>query len=145
MHQERRAVARLVVASTLLICLLAGPASKVIMGSPLWERGFSFFDLQCRGIYDKSIFARLDRICEDCYNVFREPSLHSLCSWCHLFVCSQCPELMILDTEQSSRMETNRFSPSFQKCCQDNFYNLYFHFLHFRFSCVFSESVLLFC
>ncbi|BES90366.1 Ion transport peptide [Nesidiocoris tenuis] len=79
MHQERRAVARLVVASTLLICLLAGPASKVIMGSPLWERGFSFFDLQCRGIYDKSIFARLDRICEDCYNVFREPSLHSLC------------------------------------------------------------------
>ncbi|KAJ8958673.1 hypothetical protein NQ318_016398 [Aromia moschata] len=39
----------------------------------------SFFDLQCKGVYDKSIFARLDRICEDCYNLFREPSIHSLC------------------------------------------------------------------
>ncbi|XP_074042221.1 ion transport peptide isoform X1 [Leptinotarsa decemlineata] len=39
----------------------------------------SFFDLQCRGVYDKSIFARLDRICVDCYNLFREPSVHSLC------------------------------------------------------------------
>ncbi|XP_018574387.1 ion transport peptide-like isoform X3 [Anoplophora glabripennis] len=39
----------------------------------------SFFDIQCKGVYDKSIFARLDRICEDCYNLFREPSIHSLC------------------------------------------------------------------
>ncbi|CAH1954999.1 unnamed protein product [Acanthoscelides obtectus] len=39
----------------------------------------SFADLRCRGVYDKSIFARLDRICEDCYNLFREPSIHSLC------------------------------------------------------------------
>ncbi|KAG5885116.1 hypothetical protein JTB14_017291 [Gonioctena quinquepunctata] len=39
----------------------------------------SFFDLQCRGVYDKSIFARLDRICVDCYNLFRETAVHSLC------------------------------------------------------------------
>lgn len=39
----------------------------------------SFFNIQCKGVYDKSIFARLDRICEDCYNLFREPQLHSLC------------------------------------------------------------------
>ncbi|XP_072379718.1 CHH-like protein isoform X2 [Diabrotica undecimpunctata] len=39
----------------------------------------SFYDLQCKGVYDKSIFARLDRICEDCYNLFREPSIYSLC------------------------------------------------------------------
>ncbi|XP_018327509.1 CHH-like protein isoform X2 [Agrilus planipennis] len=39
----------------------------------------SFFDIECKGVYDKSIFARLDRICEDCYNLFREPELHSLC------------------------------------------------------------------
>ncbi|XP_045478547.1 ion transport peptide-like [Harmonia axyridis] len=39
----------------------------------------SFFDIQCKGVYDKSIFARLDRICEDCYNLFREPQVHSLC------------------------------------------------------------------
>ncbi|XP_026463665.1 ion transport peptide-like [Ctenocephalides felis] len=39
----------------------------------------SFFDIQCKGVYDKGIFARLDRICEDCYNLFREPQLHALC------------------------------------------------------------------
>lgn len=39
----------------------------------------SFYDIQCKGIYDKAIFARVDQICEDCYNIFREPKLHSLC------------------------------------------------------------------
>lgn len=39
----------------------------------------SFFDIQCKGVYDKTIFARLDRICEDCYNLFREPQVHLLC------------------------------------------------------------------
>ncbi|XP_063921826.1 ion transport peptide-like isoform X1 [Zophobas morio] len=39
----------------------------------------SFFDIQCKGVYDKSIFAKLDSICEDCYNLFREPQLHNLC------------------------------------------------------------------
>nr|XP_008195066.1 PREDICTED: ion transport peptide isoform X1 [Tribolium castaneum]XP_008195067.1 PREDICTED: ion transport peptide isoform X1 [Tribolium castaneum]XP_008195068.1 PREDICTED: ion transport peptide isoform X1 [Tribolium castaneum]XP_008195069.1 PREDICTED: ion transport peptide isoform X1 [Tribolium castaneum]ABN79657.1 ion transport peptide isoform A [Tribolium castaneum] len=39
----------------------------------------SFFDIQCKGVYDKSIFAKLDSICEDCYMLFREPQLHNLC------------------------------------------------------------------
>ncbi|CAO1407903.1 unnamed protein product [Diamesa serratosioi] len=39
----------------------------------------SFFDIECKGVFNKSIFFRLDRICEDCYSLFREPSLHSLC------------------------------------------------------------------
>ncbi|XP_065215707.1 ion transport peptide-like isoform X1 [Planococcus citri] len=39
----------------------------------------SFYDIHCKGIYDKSIFARIDQICEDCYNLFREPKLHSVC------------------------------------------------------------------
>lgn len=41
----------------------------------------SFFDIQCKGVYDKSIFAKLDSICEDCYNLFREPQLHNLCRY----------------------------------------------------------------
>ncbi|XP_033193512.2 ion transport peptide isoform X1 [Bombus vancouverensis nearcticus] len=49
----------------------------ILNGHPLGKR--SFIDIQCKGIYDKSIFARLDRICEDCYNLFREPQLHQLC------------------------------------------------------------------
>ncbi|CAH0590024.1 unnamed protein product [Chrysodeixis includens] len=39
----------------------------------------SFFSRNCKGVYDASYFARLDRICDDCYNVFREPSLYNLC------------------------------------------------------------------
>lgn len=64
----------------------------------------SFFDIDCKGMYElcvigagslilklfmfcilgvfnKSIFFRLDRICEDCYSLFREVELHSLCKW----------------------------------------------------------------
>ncbi|XP_014482557.1 PREDICTED: ion transport peptide-like [Dinoponera quadriceps] len=51
--------------------------ARTLNGHPLSKR--SFFDIQCKGVYDKSIFARLDRICEDCYNLFREPQLHMLC------------------------------------------------------------------
>ena len=41
----------------------------------------SYFDINCKGLYDKSIFARLDRICQDCYSLYREPELHTLCRY----------------------------------------------------------------
>ncbi|KAJ8925968.1 hypothetical protein NQ315_009821 [Exocentrus adspersus] len=69
------------------VCMALALVLQITSGSPanrspllshhLAKR--SFFDLQCKGVYDKSIFAKLDRICEDCYNLFREPSIHSLC------------------------------------------------------------------
>ncbi len=31
----------------------------------------SFFDIECKGVFNKSIFFRLDRVCEDCYALFR--------------------------------------------------------------------------
>lgn len=39
----------------------------------------SYADLQCRGIYDPSIFARLERVCEDCYNLYKDDEVHGLC------------------------------------------------------------------
>lgn len=57
----------------------SSPAQRPLLTHHLAKR--SFFNIQCKGVYDKSIFARLDRICEDCYNLFREPPLHSLCRW----------------------------------------------------------------
>ncbi|KAJ8717466.1 hypothetical protein PYW08_005865 [Mythimna loreyi] len=39
----------------------------------------SFFALECKGVFDAAMFARLDRICDDCYNLFREPELYTLC------------------------------------------------------------------
>ena len=39
----------------------------------------SYSDLQCRGIYDASIFARLERVCEDCYNLYKDDEVLGLC------------------------------------------------------------------
>ncbi|KAK2588855.1 hypothetical protein KPH14_001723 [Odynerus spinipes] len=65
-------------ATLLLVSSCLGIADAgVLMGHPLGKR--SYLDISCKGVYDKSIFARLDRICEDCYNLFREPQLHVLC------------------------------------------------------------------
>lgn len=43
------------------------------------EKRDTFFDIECKGVFNKSIFFRLDRICEDCYLLFREPQVHTQC------------------------------------------------------------------
>ncbi|GBO18943.1 hypothetical protein AVEN_46421-1 [Araneus ventricosus] len=40
----------------------------------------SFSDLGCMGVYDKAKFTRLDRVCEECYQLYREPEVHTSCS-----------------------------------------------------------------
>ncbi|CAL1285030.1 unnamed protein product [Larinioides sclopetarius] len=39
----------------------------------------SFSDLGCMGVYDKAKFARLDRVCEECYHLFRESDVLTSC------------------------------------------------------------------
>lgn len=46
----------------------------------------SFYDISCKGIYDKTIFARVDQICEDCYSLFRAAKLHTLCRYDSFFL-----------------------------------------------------------
>ena len=41
----------------------------------------TFSNLECGGMYDPSIFAQLDGICEDCYNLYRSPEVHGLCRY----------------------------------------------------------------
>nr|ABO43963.1 putative ion transport peptide precursor [Daphnia magna] len=71
--------------ATLLVVLLAVLPSYPSSAMSALSSGHhslskrSFFDINCKGLYDKSIFARLDRICQDCYNLYREPELHTLC------------------------------------------------------------------
>ncbi|XP_068202981.1 crustacean hyperglycemic hormone-like [Palaemon carinicauda] len=33
----------------------------------------AILDLSCRGVYDRGIFRVLERVCEDCYNLYRKP------------------------------------------------------------------------
>ena len=37
--------------------------------------------VECRGRYDTAIYTTLDNICEDCYNLYKEPDVHSMCRW----------------------------------------------------------------
>lgn len=70
---------------------LAGPTQPALTNSPgqqqqqqqqqesksIFKR--SFAGLGCLGVYDKAKFARLDRVCEECYTLYREPDIHSAC------------------------------------------------------------------
>ncbi|KAB7504371.1 hypothetical protein Anas_09732 [Armadillidium nasatum] len=37
------------------------------------------FDTSCKGFYDRGLFAQLDRVCEDCYNLYRKPHVAAEC------------------------------------------------------------------
>ncbi|XP_027203651.1 crustacean hyperglycemic hormone-like [Dermatophagoides pteronyssinus] len=39
----------------------------------------SFSTIDCLGNFDRAKFAKADRICEECYILYREPSLHKTC------------------------------------------------------------------
>lgn len=66
----------LVIPLALIIALV--PLITALPHHSLAKRS-TFFDIDCKGVFNKKIFSRLDRICEDCYSLFREPQLHSLC------------------------------------------------------------------
>ncbi|GIY15275.1 hypothetical protein CEXT_784591 [Caerostris extrusa] len=44
----------------------------------------SFLRSGLHGVYDKSKFTRLDRVCEECYQLFRESDVHTSCRYSRL-------------------------------------------------------------
>ncbi|XP_025263309.1 ion transport peptide isoform X2 [Camponotus floridanus] len=90
-------------------CIGLGADAAAMNAHSLGKR--SFFDIQCKGVYDKSIFARLDRICEDCYNLFREPQLHMLCKQ-ECFSTeyfTSCMQVLLLEDEKETLQEMARY------------------------------------
>lgn len=68
----------------LFLVALAGSSTshKASSGGQVEAKGVhkrSFAGLGCLGVYDKAKFARLDRVCEECYQLYREPDIHSAC------------------------------------------------------------------
>lgn len=41
--------------------------------------GQSYMELSCDGAYDRQLFSRLERVCDDCYNLYKEPQVHGMC------------------------------------------------------------------
>ena len=80
---QHKLIYRSILLSTVLLSMILRLAhANPILYDDMEEKSRdkrSFYDIQCKGIYDKTIFARVDQICEDCYNIFREPKLHTLC------------------------------------------------------------------
>ncbi|KAL1470161.1 hypothetical protein MTO96_040612 [Rhipicephalus appendiculatus] len=39
----------------------------------------SFLELGCRGNFEQSYLARLERVCEECYQLYQKPQAYNLC------------------------------------------------------------------
>ncbi|GIY33229.1 ion transport peptide [Caerostris darwini] len=63
-------------ASTFVILILGVVVIAVICVKEV-ERGF--VSLGCMGTYVKADFFRLDRLCDECYQMFREPEVYMIC------------------------------------------------------------------
>ncbi|XP_035224127.1 ion transport peptide-like [Stegodyphus dumicola] len=92
----------------MLLCLLAVAVSVNESAHVLQKR--SFVQLGCMGMFDRSKFARLDAVCEECYELYREPDLHSLCrSNCFKnSYFSKCVDALLLTGEQEELDNTVR-------------------------------------
>nr|BBC21005.1 sinus gland peptide A precursor [Penaeus vannamei] len=52
---------------------LSAPAAGLGADHGLSKR--SLFDPSCSGVFDRQLLRRLRRVCDDCFNVFREPNV----------------------------------------------------------------------
>nr|AER27833.1 crustacean hyperglycaemic hormone [Ptychognathus pusillus] len=70
-----------------------GPA-----GHPLEKR--QVYDRSCKGIYDRSLFSKLEHVCDDCFNLYRSSHVASGCrANCYSnLVFRQCmDDLLLMD------------------------------------------------
>ncbi|KAK7067662.1 hypothetical protein SK128_013474 [Halocaridina rubra] len=51
--------------------LSSAPRQSLANGHNLNKR--AAFDESCKGIYDRELLGMLERVCEDCYNLYRKP------------------------------------------------------------------------
>uniref|UniRef100_A0A292GDV4 Sinus gland peptide F n=1 Tax=Penaeus vannamei TaxID=6689 RepID=A0A292GDV4_PENVA len=87
----------------------AAPSSASSGSHSLSKR--SLFDPACTGIYDRQLLGKLGRLCDDCYNVFREPKVATGCrSNCYYnLIFLDCLEYLIpshLQEEHMSALQT---------------------------------------
>nr|O97387.1 RecName: Full=Crustacean hyperglycemic hormones 5; AltName: Full=Pm-SGP-V; Contains: RecName: Full=CHH precursor-related peptide 5; Short=CPRP 5; Contains: RecName: Full=Crustacean hyperglycemic hormone 5; Short=CHH 5; Flags: Precursor [Penaeus monodon]AAC84146.1 hyperglycemic hormone homolog PmSGP-V precursor [Penaeus monodon] len=87
----------------------SSPVASLIRGRSLSKR--ANFDPSCAGVYDRELLGGLSRLCDDCYNVFREPKVatecRSNCFYNSVFV--QCLEYLIpadLHEEYQAHVQT---------------------------------------
>nr|ABS01332.1 prepro-crustacean hyperglycemic hormone [Galathea strigosa] len=53
------------------------PALSFMPEHPMEKR--QAFDRNCKGVYDRGIFQKLEQVCDDCYNLYRKPYVAVSC------------------------------------------------------------------
>lgn len=101
----------------------AFPESSNLVPNVNSNQGFRFHqkrsygDLDCGGMYDPSIFAQLDGICEDCYNLYRSPEVHGLCRYLLAFRAAIRPSDKATKTLLFFPTGHSRHNSPFAKVC----------------------------
>nr|AHM93479.1 hyperglycemic hormone [Chionoecetes japonicus]AHM93480.1 hyperglycemic hormone [Chionoecetes opilio] len=59
------------------------------------------YDTSCKGMYDRGLFSDLEHVCDDCYNLYRNPHVATACRGnCYSnLVFRQCMEDLLLMEE----------------------------------------------
>lgn len=66
---------------------LPSPQSPSLLSSATDHslRKRSIFDHSCTGVFDRELIGRLNRVCDDCYNVFRDADVATGCRYCFAY------------------------------------------------------------
>ncbi|KAL3225040.1 hypothetical protein MRX96_026149 [Rhipicephalus microplus] len=90
--------------ATIVMCsllLLAQPPVGTARATSISD---SFLELGCRGNFEQSYLARLERVCEECYQLYQDPKAYNMCrDNCfknEYFL--QCAEALLLKDEMDS-------------------------------------------
>ncbi|XP_037788076.1 crustacean hyperglycemic hormone-like isoform X2 [Penaeus monodon] len=57
--------------------ILSSPGDSLTGDQSISKRTISFNS--CTGVYDRELLVRLDRVCEDCYNLYRDVGVAAEC------------------------------------------------------------------
>ncbi|XP_022240549.1 crustacean hyperglycemic hormone B-like [Limulus polyphemus] len=96
MIHGRNSVLALVVVTLLTIFASGMAQTRTIQLKP-------FRDIGCKGEYDTSKFARLNRVCEECYNLYVAPEVVLKCR-ANCFkndMFTACVDVLLLEREKS--------------------------------------------
>lgn len=67
------------IALVFVLSIIVGSTSAhSIFPHPLSKHSFTEVS-KCSGAYDMTIYAKLDGICKDCFNIYREPEIYRGC------------------------------------------------------------------
>ncbi|XP_032585814.1 ion transport peptide isoform X2 [Drosophila mojavensis] len=109
-HQKQQAIAKMCsrnIKISVVLFLVLIPILTALPHNHNLSKRSNFFDLECKGIFNKTMFFRLDRICEDCYQLFRETSIHRLCKancFAHQ-TFGECLKVLLIDDEEIEQLQ----------------------------------------